>query len=127
MIRNITLFFRLICISWQLIRYDVLYPATWTRGFKLVYLLLKVARCFRNKKHDNLRWGQRIALALVKLGPSFIKFGQTLATRSDLIGDELASDLSLLQDRLEPFSFKEAKTTLESETGVPINESFSSA
>ena len=126
MIRNITHFFRLIYIAWQLIRYDVLYPATWTRGLKLVDLFVKAARCFRNKKHDNLRWGQRIALALVKLGPSFIKFGQTLATRSDLIGDELASDLSLLQDRLEPFSFKEAKATLESETGVPINESFSS-
>ena len=126
MLRNITNFFRLIYILWQFIRYDVLYPATWTKGFKFVYFSLKLARYFRNRKYDSLRWGQRIALALVKLGPSFIKFGQTLATRSDLIGDDVATDLTLLQDRLDPFSFKEAKSIVENETGMPINELFSS-
>ena len=126
MLRNITNFFRLIYILWQFIRYDVLYPATWTKGFKFVYFSLKLARYFRNRKYDSLRWGQRIALALVKLGPSFIKFGQTLATRSDLIGDDVATDLTLLQDRLDPFSFKEAKSIVENETGIPINELFSS-
>src|SRR4026209_2240992 len=44
-----------------------------------------------------------LAAALVALGPSYIKLGQFLATRSDIVGEERARDLSLLQDRLQPF------------------------
>ena len=55
------------------------------------------------------RPGERLAAALVELGPSFIKFGQALSTRADLVGDEVAADLSMLQDRLEPFPFAEVE------------------
>lgn len=48
------------------------------------------------------RKGERLAKALEDLGPVFIKFGQTLATRSDIIGEEMAKDLSMLQDKLPP-------------------------
>ena len=49
---------------------------------------------FRDRRYDRLRPGERLAAALNSLGPSFIKFGQSLATRSDLIGEEQAHDLS---------------------------------
>src|SRR5437868_2193025 len=55
----------------------------------------------------------RVAGALRSLGPSYIKLGQFLATRADLIGPELATDLRHLQDRLPPFSMKEARAAVE--------------
>ena len=58
-------------------------------------------------------------------GPSFIKLGQLLANRPDLIGDNLANDLSDFQDKLPSFSFKKAVRTIESEFGKPINQLFS--
>jgi len=51
----------------------------------------------------------RLSEALTSLGPSYIKLGQFLATRDDIIGCELARDLSTLQDRLAPFSQTEAR------------------
>jgi len=50
-----------------------------------------------------LRRGQRLVAALEALGPAFIKFGQTLSTRADLVGDAFAADLATLRDRLAPF------------------------
>ncbi len=73
----------------------------------------------------NLRPGQRLALALNEAGPSFIKLGQALATRSDFLGDELAKDLSDLQDKLPPFNSTQAKEIIESEFGQPLETLFS--
>ena len=55
----------------------------------------------------------RLSTALTSLGPSYIKLGQFLATRDDIIGRELAADLSTLQDRLPPFSQDEARKAVE--------------
>ena len=55
--------------------------------------------------------GQRLAAALTELGPSFIKLGQILSTRADLLGDEITEDLAELQDRLPPFPGAEARRT----------------
>jgi ubiquinone biosynthesis protein len=59
----------------------------------------------------------RVAGALTSLGPSYIKLGQFLATRADLIGPELAGDLRHLQDRLPPFSMAEARNAIEDQLG----------
>src|SRR5262245_22881101 len=59
-----------------------------------------------------------LAAALVALGPSYIKLGQFLATRSDIVGEERARDLSLLQDRLQPFSQAEALKEIRNSFGV---------
>ena len=126
MIRNTINFIKLIYIVWQLIRYAVLSPMSSAKGLTNYSWCFKASRLLRNRKHDNMRWGQRISSCLIKLGPSFIKFGQTLATRSDLIGEEVANDLTLLQDRLTPFSFSVAKAIIENETGSSIEELFSS-
>jgi ubiquinone biosynthesis protein len=63
----------------------------------------------------------KLSEALTSLGPSYIKLGQFLATRDDIIGRELARDLSTLQDRLPPFSQDEAKATVEEALGAPID------
>ncbi len=65
--------------------------------------------------------GERLAAALEKLGPTFIKLGQALSTRSDLIGDELAEALSRLRDKLPPFSSEIARKIIESEFSAPLS------
>src|SRR5262249_39907222 len=72
------------------------------------------------------RPGERLAAALVEMGPSFIKLGQLLATRADLLGDEVAEDLALLQDRLPPFPGSEARALVEVEFGETFQVLFAS-
>jgi len=73
-----------------------------------------------------LRPGQRLALALTALGPTFIKFGQALSTRADLLGEQVAADLSSLQDRLPPFPFAAAKATIEADFEKPLTALYQS-
>ncbi|MDA9019885.1 2-polyprenylphenol 6-hydroxylase [Flavimaricola sp.] len=63
--------------------------------------------------------------ALTALGPAYIKFGQILSTRPDVVGDELAVQLKVLQDKLPPFSIAEAKAEVSREIGRPVDELFS--
>jgi len=72
----------------------------------------------------NTPLGTRLAAAAVALGPTFIKFGQALSTRSDLLGAEMAADLGQLRDRLPPFSTQEAKEVVETELGAKIEDLF---
>ena len=63
--------------------------------------------------------------ALTALGPAYIKFGQILSTRPDVVGDELAQQLRVLQDKLPPFSVDEAKAAIASEFGAEADTLFS--
>jgi ubiquinone biosynthesis protein len=63
--------------------------------------------------------------ALTALGPAYIKFGQILSTRPDVVGDELAIQLRVLQDKLPPFSVEEAKAEIQRALGQPVDEIFS--
>ncbi|MDP5219949.1 2-polyprenylphenol 6-hydroxylase [Ruegeria sp. 2205SS24-7] len=62
--------------------------------------------------------------ALTALGPAYIKFGQILSTRPDVVGEELAVQLRVLQDKLPPFSRQEAMAEVERELGQPVPELF---
>src|SRR5262249_50409096 len=75
---------------------------------------------------QGLRPGQRLAAALTELGPTFIKFGQALSTRADLLSEGVAADLSELQDRLPPFPGAEARATIAADFGAPVETLFSS-
>nr|WP_237072812.1 2-polyprenylphenol 6-hydroxylase [Pseudaestuariivita rosea] len=63
--------------------------------------------------------------ALTVLGPAYIKFGQVLSTRPDVVGDELAIQLKVLQDKLPPFSMAQARKSIEDELGFPVDQLFS--
>jgi ubiquinone biosynthesis protein len=67
---------------------------------------------------------RRVAGAITSLGPSYIKLGQFLATRADLIGPDLASDLRHLQDKLPPFSMAEARKAIEEQLGSRLEDHF---
>lgn len=63
--------------------------------------------------------------ALTALGPAYIKFGQVLSTRPDVVGGEMATELRVLQDRLPPFDLATAKASVEAELGVTVDSIFS--
>ncbi len=66
-----------------------------------------------------------VVRALNALGPAYIKFGQVLSTRPDVVGPELARELRVLQDKLPPFSVETAKRSVAEELGVEVDALFS--
>ena len=70
--------------------------------------------------------GARLRLALQELGPIFVKFGQILSTRRDLVPPDVAVELTLLQDRVKPFDGEQARAIVEQALGQPVSEAFAS-
>jgi ubiquinone biosynthesis protein len=98
-------------------------------GVGLAPFLLYLVRLFfgrtpRDANGRDMRPGERLAAALSELGPAFIKLGQVLSTRSDLLGEQVAEDLAKLQDQLPAFSAFQARATIETELGQPIGVLF---
>lgn len=75
---------------------------------------------------EHLSTAERARLVFEELGPTFIKLGQILGSRPDLISSDFIKEFSKLQDRVPPFPFEEAKTVIESQFGKPLNELFES-
>jgi ubiquinone biosynthesis protein len=122
MLRSARNLWRLLQIGRCLARYNALFPL---ELLPTPVLVLRLARRLSRRDAPG-RPGQRLALALQELGPSFIKLGQILATRADLLGQELAEDLSHLQDDLPPFPGKIARAQIEAELGRPMDQLFAS-
>ncbi len=116
---------RLIGIARTLARHDALFPFA-ELGAPALALSLARRLWGPGRAPPERRPGQRLAAALQALGPSFIKLGQALSTRPDLVGPELADDLSELRDRLPPFPGAEARAEVSRELGKPLDELFSS-
>src|SRR6202042_2230269 len=70
--------------------------------------------------------GERLRLALEELGPIFVKFGQALSTRRDLLPVDVADELAKLQDRVPPFPGSVAIAMIEKTFGQPLNQIFGS-
>jgi ubiquinone biosynthesis protein len=116
---------RLCRIALTLARHDALLPLL-SIGDRLSRAapLVHATRLLRQRHRAAARPGQRLAAAFSEMGPSFIKLGQILATRADLLGDEIAEDLALLQDRLPPFPGEQARALIEAEFAQPIANLF---
>ena len=84
-------------------------------------LWLNPLHWLRDKKMSK---GERLRAALEALGPMFVKFGQILSTRGDLISDEIADVLSSLQDDVEPFDSNVAKAIIEKALGAKLESIF---
>ena len=124
MIRSIRNVFRVVRIARTLSRHDALFP------LESLHLPATVMRAInivagRPKSSPDRRPGQRLTEALQELGPSFVKFGQSLSMRADLVGEEVAADLAELQDHLPPFSTPQAKQIIESEFDQLLAELYS--
>ncbi len=68
--------------------------------------------------------GERLRLVMQDLGPSFVKLGQILSTRPDLLPEDIVTELKKLQDEVAPVSFEQTRTMVETELGAPLAELF---
>jgi ubiquinone biosynthesis protein len=98
-------------------RYDVIIPAAYRSRMPWIARAAGGFLRLFSGRAANGRPGQRFARALEKLGPAWIKLGQFMATRPDVIGVEAATDLSRLKDSLPPFSKAQAIKALRAEFG----------
>ncbi|MEE4210136.1 MAG: 2-polyprenylphenol 6-hydroxylase [Parvularcula sp.] len=125
MFRTLRDMFSLFGAFWTLARYDALIPREFEHMVPgSIRLFGSLTRIGVRKK--GLRPGQRLAQALSRQGPAYVKFGQLLATRPDIIGLEMARDLGQLQDKMAPFDNDVARAEIERNLGRPIAELFMS-
>jgi ubiquinone biosynthesis protein len=117
-------FVRLVRIQRVLLRHrlDELVRATHLyRPLRL--LLLLSPGVWQARRHTGTR-GENLRLALIELGPIFVKFGQAVSTRRDLLPADVAEELAKLQDRVPPFDGALARESLERSYGRPLSEMF---
>ncbi len=126
MIRSVRHLFGLARIAWILIRTAALTPLARLPGLGALGWVANQLERFRDRRLDGETEGRRLATALVRMGPSFVKFGQSLATRADIMGAPIAGDLAELQDRLSPFPASEARQAVERELEEPVETLFAS-
>jgi len=115
---------RFYLITATLLRYgiDELFPDHWLPWY------LKLARrglFWLRNQHPQRPQAARFRLAMEELGPVFIKFGQMLSTRRDLLQDDYATELALLQDRVAPFEGEIALKAIEAALEGPVEQFFS--
>jgi ubiquinone biosynthesis protein len=119
-------FFRLLTILRTVLRYGLdqmaLDGAANTFDSRLLNTLLALSRVGRRPKAPR---GERLRMALEDLGPIFVKFGQVLSTRRDVLPEDIADELAKLQDRVPPFDSQAAVKKIEASLGAPIAEIFS--
>ena len=115
--------FRSAFIVWVVLRYGL--DELVLTSFQKPWLRL-VARIVSVGRNLNAPRGQRLREALERLGPIFVKFGQVLSTRRDLMPLDIADELARLQDRVPPFSSEVAVAIIEKALGKPVAQIFSS-
>ena len=114
------IFFRIIFIIFIVLKFrlDEFFKL---RKNSILSILLSPLSLIKSKKNNR---AIRLRLALESLGPIFIKFGQMLSTRKDLLPSDIAIELSKLQDKVPPFEFKKVKQTIENSYSKKITSVF---
>src|SRR5947207_1174898 len=120
MLRSFRDLARLVHAARVLAQHDALFPREIARALPPQLKLARAVLGGNRRTNDPLPPGMRLAAALESLGPAYIKLGQLLATRPDIIGDETARALAALQDRLPAFPTAAAKAEVEAAFGAPL-------
>ena len=115
-------YFRLIHIVFVALRFGLDDFIHERAPLKLLRKLIQILFFWRNKQQAR---GERLRLALEKLGPIFVKFGQMLSTRRDLLPPDVADELAKLKDRVPPFAFADVQTSIEAAFGLPLDQIYS--
>jgi ubiquinone biosynthesis protein len=113
---------RSVFIAWIALRYglDELFLSSFNKPW-----LHRLARVLSLGRKLDAPRGQRLRQALERLGPIFVKFGQVLSTRRDLLPPDIADELAKLQDRVPPFDSAIAVATIERAFKKPLDSIFS--
>ncbi len=119
-------YFRLARVGWVLVREGVI-SALPSEGLPpMVVFAQSAAGLLARKRAMRERRSDRLSKAVARLGPSYVKIGQFLATRPDVVGAEIAEDLSGLQDRMDFFPTEAAKNSIRESLGRPVGELYAS-
>ncbi|AKH21076.1 ubiquinone biosynthesis regulatory protein kinase UbiB [Sedimenticola thiotaurini] len=113
---------RLLHINWVLLRHGLDEVILATHLFRPVRFLLYLSPFYWLRRGKLPPYPVRIRRALEDLGPIFIKFGQILSTRRDLLPADIADELAKLQDAVPPFSGQQARRIIEQAFGYPIED-----
>ena len=113
--------FRLIAIQRVLVKYGLDDIIKQTHLFRPLRFLFYLAP---RRRDSSAPLGERIRLALEELGPIFVKFGQAVSTRRDLLPREIADELAKLQDKVPPFPAEQAIAILDEVYGKSVDEVF---
>ena len=89
-------------------------------------LLRLPRRVLRRPNPELLDGPQRLRMALIELGPTYIKLGQMMSTRPDIVPPQFLTELSQLQDTVPPFSSEQSRRIIEADLGQPIEKLFAS-
>jgi ubiquinone biosynthesis protein len=89
-------------------------------------LALRLARLLERREASAETRAERMTAALNRLGPSYVKLGQFLGTRPDIVGSDAAATLGRLRDEIEPFPEDEARATIAAAFGKPVDALFAS-
>ena len=95
------------------------------RRYDLISLIPFGERMFGAGDQSEPR-GKRLRLMFEELGPTFVKFGQVLSTRPDVVPEDVVAELSELQDSVAPFPLSEVEETIEAELGLTVEQAFRS-
>ena len=114
-------YFRLIYILYILIKYRLEEFITFNRQLNVFAYSISILFFFRSAKENR---GTRLRLALEELGPIFVKFGQMLSTRRDLIPLDIADELAKLQDQVPPFPYKNVEKIITASYGMSPDKIF---
>jgi len=117
---------RLLYINRVLIRHGLDEVVLATHLFRPVRFLLYLSPFYWFRQNKQTSFAVRVRQTLEDLGPIFIKFGQIVSTRRDLLDEELAEELAKLQDAVPPFPGAQARTIIEQAFGQKIEELFTS-
>ncbi len=115
---------RLIHINWVLLRHGLDEVILATHLFRPLRFLIYLSPLYWLRRDRLPAYPVRIRRALEDLGPMFIKFGQILSTRRDLLPPDIADELALLQDRVPPFPGAQARAQIEKAFGRPVDAIF---
>ncbi|MDX1563043.1 MAG: ubiquinone biosynthesis regulatory protein kinase UbiB [Gammaproteobacteria bacterium] len=118
---HLRLIMRLLTIQRTLMRHGLEQIVMSTHLFRPVAWLRRLLSLGGRRKAP---LGQRIRLALEELGPLFVKFGQAISVRRDLLPPDIADELALLQDRVPPFPSDEAIAMIERALGQKLDQCF---
>ncbi len=113
---------RLLHINWVLLRHGLDEVILVTHLFRPLRFVLYISPWYWLRRNRLPSYPVRIRLALEDLGPIFIKFGQILSTRRDLLPGDIADELAKLQDAVPPFPGGQARAQIEASFGRPIEQ-----
>lgn len=109
----------------NIVRYREIISILAKNGFFFITNKIGSKIIFRNKKTDDIPLSVRIRHTIEELGPTYVKLGQLMSTRKDIIPSDIADELSKLQDKVKPFSYDDVKKIVNKELNRDMDDIFS--